>query len=147
MNSNAQNLGFGIGFYPTGSEAGFGLRTSKNNRFFADIRITKANLFKHPTAGTIINEASAVYRIVNYEKVRLHLGLGARTEWNFTPNQLNRYGFIAPFGVEAFPFPFQNAGLFFETGIYSTFASDKSVNFGLRSVAGFVFYFIKKEKV
>lgn len=147
MNSNAQNLGVGIGFYPTGSEAGFGLRTSKNNRFFADIRITKANLFKHPTAGTIINEASAVYRIVNYEKVRLHLGLGARTEWNFTPNQLNRYGFIAPFGVEAFPFPFQNAGLFFETGIYSTFASDKSVNFGLRSVAGFVFYFIKKEKV
>lgn len=147
LNSNAQKLGVGIGFYPTGTEAGFGLRTSKNSRFFADIRITKANIYKNPTSGSVINEASAVFRIVQYEKVRLHLGLGARTEWNFTQNQLNRYGFIAPFGLEAFPFPFQNAGLFFETGLYTTFASDKTVNFGLRSVAGFVFYFIKKEKV
>lgn len=147
LNLSAQNYGVGIGFYPTGAEAGFGLRTSKNSRLFADIRVTKANLYKNPTAGSFINEASAVYRIVQYQKVELHLGLGARTEWNFTPNQLNRYGFIAPFGVEAFPFPFQNAGLFFETGLYTTFATDKTVNFGLRSVAGFVFYFIKKEKV
>lgn len=146
LSFNAQNLGVGIGFYPTGSEAGFGLRTSKNNRFFADIRITKANINKNPISGSFINEASAVFRIVQYEKVGLHLGLGARTEWNFTSNQKHRYGCIVPFGVEAFPFPFQNAGLFFETGLYSTFASDKSVNFGLRSVAGFVFYFIKKKK-
>lgn len=144
---NAQNYGVGIGFYPTGVEAGLGLRTSKNNLFFADIRVTKANLYTNPSLGLIVNEASAVFRIVQYDKVRLHLGIGARTEWNFTPNQQSRYGFITPLGVEAFPFPFQNAGLFFETGFYTTFSADKTVNLGLRSVAGFVFYFIKREKV
>jgi len=147
LNLRAQNYGVGIGFYPTGVEAGLGFRTSKNNLLFADIRVTKANLYRNPSAGFVINEASAMFRIVQYDKVRLHFGIGARAEWNFTPNQLNRYGFIAPLGVEAFPFPFQNAGLFFETGFYTTFSADKSVNLGLRSVAGFVFYFIKKEKI
>lgn len=144
---NAQKFGVGIAFYPTGTEPGFGLRTSKNKMFFADIRLTKATIFRNPNSGILINEASTVFRVIQYGKVRLHLGIGARAEWNFTPNQLNRYGFVAPLGVEAFPFPFQNAGLFFETGFYTTFSADNSINLGLRSVAGFVFYFIKKEKI
>ena len=141
-----QKTGFGIGIYPTGTETGLGFRSSKNNHWAIDVRITKANAFTNPSGGSVINEASFVWRLAYYEKVRFHMGLGGRADWNFDRNQSHRFGFVTPIGVEAFPFPFQNAGLFFEAAPFCTWTDGGNNNVGVRTVAGFIFYFLKKEK-
>jgi hypothetical protein len=139
------NLGPGIGFYPTGTEAGLGFRSSKNSKLIVDVRIAKFNLYNHPKQGSFNSETSLLYRIAYYERVRMHLGLGFRGEWTITENQNDRLGVVLPLGVEAFPFPFQNAGLFFEVAPYCT-TNASGQSYGLRTVAGFAFYFIKKER-
>ncbi len=139
------NLGPGIGFYPTGTEAGLGFRSSKDSKFLIDVRVTKFNIYNNPKQGNFNTETSLLYRIAYYERVRLHLGLGFRGEWTITANQNDRLGVVMPLGVEAFPFPFQNAGLFFEVAPYFT-SNSSGQNYGLRTVAGFAFYFIKKDR-
>ncbi len=111
-----------------------------------DIRIAKASLFNSPKTGSLVNEASVLYRVAYYEKVRFHLGLGARADWNFDTKQKHRFGAVLPVGVEAYPFPFQNAGLFFEVAPFFTTAGGRNHNAGFRTVAGFAFYFLKKKK-
>ena len=138
--------GPGIGIYPTGTETGFGYRSSKNTRWAVDVRVTRANLFTNPENGSLVNEASLIYRVVYLEKVRFHLGLGGRADWNLEKSQSHRFGFVTPIGVEAYPFPFQNAGLFFEAAPFCTWMTDGNNNIGVRTVAGFVFYFIRKSK-
>lgn len=135
----------GIGIYPTGTETGLGFRLNKDKHFSLDARATKANLYsdtKNPSS--FLSEVSAIYRLVLLEKVRFHLGIGFRGNWNLTTS--HKIGAVVPIGVEAFPFPFQNAGLFFEAAPF--FETDDKSNWqgGLRTVAGFVFYFPKKSK-
>ena len=140
------DTGVGIGIYPTGTETGFGFRSAKNKHYAIDVRVTKANLFTNPESGSIINEASWLYKIAYYERVRLHAGIGLRADWNLDKTASHRYGFVTPVGVEAFPFPFQNAGLFFEAAPFCTWTTHSNNNIGVRTVAGFVFYFLKKPK-
>lgn len=140
-----QDTSFCIGLYPTGTEAGIGYRSAKQTRFAFDLRLTKTNFYSDPQSGTMINEANALYRVFFYEKVRMHTGLGFRAEWNFSAMHDHRFGFVMPVGVEAFPFPFQNAGLIFEVAPYCAFASGYNFNLSMRTVAGFVFYIVKKE--
>lgn len=87
-----------------------------------------------------------IYRISNHEKLRFNIGLGFRTEWNFTPKQNQRYGIVVPLGIEAFPFPFQNGGLFFEVAPYFTNDKANFQNIGIRSSSGFIYYFTQKQK-
>jgi len=138
--------GFGVGIYPTGTETGIGFRSAKESRWAIDVRITRANFFTETKTGSLVNEASFVYRVAFYEKVRFHIGLGARADWNLDKKQSNRFGGVMPIGVEAFPFPFQHAGLFFEAAPYFTTAGSGDNNAGIRTVAGFVFYFLKNHK-
>lgn len=144
--SIAQETRFGIGFYPTGTETGIGYRSAKQTRFAVDLRVTKANFYSDPQNGSMINEVSAIYRIFFYEKVRMHVGLGFRADWNFSNTHDHRFGIVTPIGVEAFPFPFQNAGLIFEVAPLSAVNSSGNLNLGMRTVAGFVFYIIKKDE-
>lgn len=142
--SSFSQTGAGIGFYPTGSEAGIGFRSGKNSTTCLDARISKV-LFT-PRAGTssLVSELNAIFRVVKLEKVRFHIGVGARSEWNI--DRPNKYGAVIPLGVEGFPFPFQNAGVFFEVAPYFSHDLVKDYNAGLRTVAGFVFYFLTKQK-
>ncbi|MBC7695091.1 MAG: hypothetical protein H7141_06540 [Burkholderiales bacterium] len=135
----------GIGIYPTGTETGLGFRLNKDKRVSLDTRITKANLYSNASStSSFISEASVIYRLVRLEKVRFHMGLGFRNNWNFTTT--HKHGAIIPIGVEAFPFPFQNAGLFFEAAPYFETDDRSTWQAGIRTVAGFVFYFPKKIK-
>ncbi len=141
-----ETLGAGLGILPTGTETGISFRTSKQKRVLVDLRLSKANIFLHPSSGMFINEASFLYRVAFYEKLRLHLGLGARSEWDFNKNMNHRFGAVASIGVEAFPFPFQNGGLFFEVAPYFTIDKTNAQNLGLRTASGFIYYFTKKPK-
>lgn len=135
----------GIGIYPTGTETGLGFRLNKDKHFSLDARVTKANLYRNTSSpSSFLSEVSAIYRLIILEKVRFHLGLGFRSNWNFSST--HKHGAVIPTGVEAFPFPFQNAGLFFEAAPF--FETDDKSNWqgGIRTVAGFVFYFPKKLK-
>lgn len=134
----------GIGFYPTGTETGIGFRLNKDQRINFDTRITKANFSNSPAISQCISETSVLYRLVLLEKVRFHMGIGFRGEFNF--NGLSKYGSVIPIGVEAFPFVFQNAGLFFEVAPFYVLNHNRQWNSGLRTVAGFVFYFPKKNQ-
>jgi hypothetical protein len=137
--SLAGQTGPGIGIYPTGTETGLGFRLSKDKRFTFESRITKASFFSEPAASNFISEASVLCRVILLEKVRFHIGLGVRGDWNSSsPNKL---GTVVPVGVEAFPFPFQNAGLFFEAAPFFVADPDYRWHAGIRTVAGFVFYF------
>ncbi|MBC7863381.1 MAG: hypothetical protein IAF38_10425 [Bacteroidia bacterium] len=135
-------VGPGIGIYPTGTETGFGFRLNKEKRVTLDARIVKANFARHPATSSFLTELSGICRIVHLEKVRFHLGVGFRTEWNLSAT--HKYGVVIPLGAEAFPFPFQNAGLFFEAAPYYVTDQKSNWNGGIRTVAGFVFYFLKK---
>ncbi len=134
----------GIGLYPTGTEAGLGFRLNKDKKVALDARITRANLYSDQKVGqsNFLIELSAVYRIVLLERVRFHLGLGFRGDWNLVTS--DKYGAVMPLGVEAFPFPFQNAGLIFEAAPF--YVSDLHSKWvaGIRTMAGFVFYFPTK---
>lgn len=138
--------GIGIGLYPTGTETGFGLRSSKETRLAVDARITRANMFSDKTkSSSFVTELSLIYRMVKLEKVRFHIGLGYKADWNMNEN--HKYGLTVPVGVEAFPFPFQNAGLFFEAApFYVIDPITERNNAGIRTAAGFVFYFPVKAK-
>lgn len=137
--------GPGIGLYATGSETGIGFRSGKETRWVLDTRIAKANIYSEKNkASSLTTELSGVCRIVKLEKVRFHLGVGYRAEWNV--NAQNRHGIVVPVGVEAFPFPFQNAGLFFEAAPFITSDPDQNYYSGIRTSAGFVFYFLRKPK-
>lgn len=110
-----------------------------------DVRIVKASFYSDRAKNSSFgSEFSFVYRLVKYEKVRFHVGLGYKAEWNF-PND-HRQGLVVPVGVEAFPFPFQNAGLFFESAPYVLIDKAGNAVSGIRTAAGFVFYFVKKLK-
>ncbi|MBI3520413.1 MAG: hypothetical protein HY062_13815 [Bacteroidetes bacterium] len=135
----------GIGLYPTGSEAGLGFRLNKDKRITLDARLAKANIYSSSaTPSTFVTELNFIYRAILLEKVRFHTGIGFRSDWNLT--QTHKHGAIVPIGVEGFPFSFQNAGVFFEVAPF--FETDNKSNWqaGMRTVAGFVFYFPKKTK-
>jgi hypothetical protein len=136
--------GPGIGIYPTGTETGIGLRTGKNSKIIGDFRVSKANFYSVASNSSFITEASAVIKLVQLEKVRFHLGLGGRAEWNFG-GKPHKAGAVMPVGVEAFPFPFQNAGLFFEAAPFFTMDYLNTYTGGIRTVAGFIFYFPLKK--
>jgi hypothetical protein len=108
-----------------------------------DVRATKANLFKNASSSSFISECSLIYRVVFLEKVRFHTGLGLRIDW-VSPHSF--YGAVMPIGVEAFPFPFQNAGLFFEAAPWYEQNEEQTWRAGIRTVAGCVFYFPVKQK-
>jgi hypothetical protein len=138
--------GPGIGVYPTGTEIGLGFRSSKDTRFAFDVRVARAlfNSEKNKTS-SFVSEVSVICRVVKLEKVRFNLGIGYRTDWNFVDR--HRHGIALPVGVEAYPFPFQNAGLFFEVAPY--FVSDLRTSnniWGFRAASGFMFYFPAKTK-
>jgi len=134
----------GFGLYPTGTEAGFGLRLNKDRRLSLDARVARANLYSDIKAGqsNFVTELSAICRIVKLEKVRFHMGLGFRGDWNLVTS--HKYGAVMPIGVEAFPFPFQNAGLIFEAAPFCVSDIHSKLSGGIRTVAGFVFYFPTK---
>jgi hypothetical protein len=139
MADSKGQTGVGIGIYPTGTEAGFGFRSGKDTRLALDIRAGKASFFKNTKATSLITECNLIVRAVKLEKVRFHVGLGARVDW-VSPHSY--YGVVMPVGVEAFPFPFQNAGLFFEAApYYNANQLDNDWRAGIRTVAGCVFYF------
>src|ERR1700759_5365563 len=105
--------GPGIAILPTGTETGLGFRSSRDTHWALDVRATRANFYSEKNkTSSFVTEVSAVCRVIRLEKVKLHIGVGYRGDWNFT--ETNRHGIVVPVGVEAFPFPFQNAGLFFE---------------------------------
>ena len=135
----------GIGLYPTGSEAGLGFRLNKDKRVSFDARVAKASIYSSSTIPSVfVTELNFIYRAILLEKVRFHTGIGFRSDWNLT--QTHKHGAIIPIGVEGFPFSFQNAGIFFEVAPF--FETDNKNNWqgGLRTVAGFVFYFPKTLK-
>lgn len=136
----------GVGLYPTGTETGFGIRTSKESRLAGDARITRANLFSDKTKpSSFVTELSLICRVVRLEKVRFHVGLGYKADWNLVEG--HKHGVTVPVGVEAFPFPFQNAGLFFEAApFYVIDPFSHRDNAGIRTAAGFVFYFPVKAR-
>lgn len=135
----------GLGIYPTGTETGIGFRLNKDKRLSFDARITRANFYSEPGVSSFLTELSGIYRVILLEKVRFHLGIGFRSDWNFSTS--NKYGVVVPIGVEAFPFPFQNAGLFFEAAPFYVSNFESKWQAGIRTVAGFVFYFpTKKDK-
>lgn len=138
--------GAGIGLYPTGTEPGIGYRTRKNSKFAADIRMARTNVFTNPNKGSWVNEASFIYRPLLLEKIRLHIGLGARVDWTLVAGERNRFGAVMPLGIEAFPFPFQIGGLFFEVAPFATTTNGSNWNFGLRAASGFVIYIPTKKK-
>ena len=136
----------GIGFYPTGTEAGVGFRLNKDKKMSFDARITRANFYSDLKNGqsNFVTELSGLYRIIILEKVKFHIGLGFRGDWNLITS--HKYGIVAPVGVEAFPFPFQNAGLIFEVAPYCVMDIKSNFFGGIRTVAGFVFYFPVNKK-
>jgi hypothetical protein len=110
-----------------------------------EVRLAKANLMnEHAGSSSFMSEASFIWRVVHMERVRFHTGLGLKSEWRY--NDESRHGLVIPLGVEAFPFPFQNAGLFFEAAPF--YITDSKGNFsgGIRTAGGLVFYFIRKQK-
>lgn len=135
----------GIALYPTGTETGLGFRSGKESRLALDGRISKMNLSGKPNHASFISETSVIYRVFKAEKIRLHLGLGFRGNWNFGTSQQHEFGTVLPVGIEAFPFPFQHAGLFFEAAPFYT-SNNHTWTAGIRTVAGFVFYFPKKQQ-
>ncbi|HWY11757.1 MAG TPA: hypothetical protein VN026_10555 [Bacteroidia bacterium] len=145
LNTNSfSQTGVGIGFYPTGTEAGIGFRSGKNSLACLDARVSKAVFTPKAGTSSFITELNVLFRAVLLEKVRFHIGIGGRGEWNI--DRPNKYGAVIPIGVEGFPFSFQNAGIFFEVAPYYTSDWVKDYNAGLRTVAGFVFYFPTKPK-
>jgi hypothetical protein len=140
--------GMGIGLYPTGTETGFGLRTGKERHWALDLRVTRFGVVGNgeEPRGSCVNELSVLYRVLHLEKIRLHMGLGFRADWQFDTTAKHRIGAVMPVGVEAFPFPFQHAGLFFEAAPFYTLDRSRSLYAGLRTVAGFVCYIPKKER-
>jgi hypothetical protein len=140
--------GMGIGIYPTGTETGFGLRTGKDSHWAFDLRVTRFGIQGNgeDRRGSCVNELSVLYRVLHREKIRLHTGLGFRADWQFDPSVDHRIGAVMPVGLEAFPFPFQHAGLFFEAAPFVTLDRSQSTSAGIRTVAGFVCYIPKKER-
>jgi hypothetical protein len=145
-NANSQT-GVGIGFYPTGTEAGIGFRSGKNSVACLDARVSKAVFSQKAGTSSFISELNVIFRTVLLEKVRFHIGIGGRGEWSIDSEKANKSGVVIPIGVEGFPFAFQNAGIFFEVAPYYDSDWIKDYNAGLRTVAGFVFYFPTKPKV
>ena len=142
---NAQTS-VGVALYPTGTESGFGLRSGKDQRVYLDARIARATFFSDSKAGqsNFLTELSAGCRVIKLEKVRFQVGIGFRGDWNLVAT--HKYGAVVPIGVEAFPFPFQNAGLIFEVAPYCMSDVSSNLTGGIRTVAGFVFYFPTKTK-
>jgi hypothetical protein len=138
--------GVGIGLYPTGTDVGIGFRSGKNSVACLDARISKAVFTQKAGTSSFVSELNVVFRTVLLEKVKFHIGIGGRGDWNMDNAKANKYGAVIPIGVEAFPFSFQNAGIFFEVAPYYTSDWIKDYNAGLRTVAGFVFYFPTKPK-
>lgn len=140
--------GPGIGVFPTGTEIGLSFRSAKDTRVAFDARLARALFNTDKTKpSSFVSEVSVIYRVIRLEKVRFNIGLGYRADWNFV--ERHRHGLTIPIGIEAFPFPFQNAGLFFEVAPYfvSDFRSNNNI-WGLRAASGFMFYFpTKRQKI
>lgn len=139
--TEGKKLSSGVGIYGSGTETGFGFRSAKDTRFALDVRVAKTNIFTEPNTGSIVNEINCIYRVAFYERARFFMGLGARADWGVGETVDNRYGVVMPLGAEAYPFPFQNAGLFFEAAPFVTTADGTSYNIGVRTITGFSFYF------
>lgn len=136
--------GVGIGLYPTGTETGLGLRLNKDKRLCLDARAARALFNSGTGTSSFLTEVSGIYRIKLLEKVRFHMGIGFRGDWNLkAPHKM---GGVIPIGCEAFPFPFQNAGLIFEVAPYYVTDDGTVWNAGVRTIAGFVFFFPTKAK-
>lgn len=146
--SYSQDLkyGVGIGLYPTGIEYGLGFRSSKVNKTCLDVRLTKTQFTTNPNIGSFNSEINFVHRVVKQERLSFHIGYGFKTDINVNVGSLNKYGVVFPVGVEAFPFPFQQAGLFFEAAPFWITTINRSALIGLRASAGFVFYFTSSKK-
>ncbi|MFN6944476.1 MAG: hypothetical protein ACK4ND_05980 [Cytophagaceae bacterium] len=133
----------GLGVYPSGSEAGLSFKTSKLNSFFADIRMSDFNFSQNIEELSFKNEVFAKYRLTYFERINFIIGLGPRME--FYGQRRPFWGIAAPIAVEAFPFPFPNAALFFEVAPF--YASDLHGQYhgGFRTASGINFYFVPRK--
>lgn len=141
----SSQTGIALAFYTTGTEQGLGFRSAKDSRCAADIRIAKPVFYTDRTKNSSFSsEVSCIVRLVRMERLRFHVGLGYKADWYFP--QDHRQGLVIPLGVEAFPFPFQNAGLFFESAPFALADRSGHLVAGIRTAAGFVFYFPRTVK-
>lgn len=140
------SLGPGVGIYASGTETGLGFHLMKDSRWSMEARFARTNVLVATSAGSWVTEASLLYRVAYYEKVRLHVGLGPKADFQVSETLNDRYGLSMPVGVEAFPFPFQNAGLFFEAAPFYLSGGGNDINYGIRTSSGFVFYFVQRDK-
>jgi hypothetical protein len=131
----------GIGVYPSGNEPGFGFKTSHKGKWFADIRIADVLLPQDRDMFRVRGEVLAKRRFTYFERVNFVTGIGPRIE--YSGNTGSFYGLVIPVAVEAFPFPFPNAGLFFEVGTYGVTDFEGPIKAGFRTVAGINFYFTR----
>ena len=135
----------GIGVYPTGTAAGIGIKYSLTGKVCGELRFTNFTFVAESLNSTATSELMLHYRIQFLEKVRFHIGIGARMEWNSKLKE--KYGASIPIGVEGFPFAaIPNLALFFETAPYFTSDFDKANLGGLRTTSGVCYYFTKKNK-
>ena len=141
-----QKLGPGVGLYASGTETGMGLHLIKDSRWSMEARFARTNIFVQSETGSWVTEASLLYRVAYHEKVRCHIGIGPKADFQVSESLSDRYGLSFPIGVEAFPFPFQNAGLFFEAAPFYLTAGGDEINYGIRTSSGFVFYFVRQDK-
>ncbi|WMJ73194.1 hypothetical protein RCC89_08465 [Cytophagaceae bacterium ABcell3] len=133
----------GIGVYPSGSEPGLSFKTSQRTKFFADIRLQDLQYTNFADQQHIKTELLAKRRFNWFDRINFVIGIGPRAE--FYGHQDNFFGVVAPIAVEGFPFPFPNAGLFFEVAPY--YSSDFNGNFhsGFRTVSGINFFFVSRK--
>jgi hypothetical protein len=137
--------GPGVGIYATGTETGIGFRSGKESPLILEARLARVAMYSDRRKNSSFSgEVTAVARLVRLEKVRFHIGLGGKIESDLRTGEY--YGAVVPIGVEAFPFPFQNAGLFFEAAPFLLQNHRRDYSFGIRTTAGFVFYFIHSHK-
>jgi hypothetical protein len=134
----------GIGVYAGGNEPGLTFNTSRYGKYFVDFRISDVLLPQDRSEFRIRSEVMLKRRFTYFDRANFILGLGGRVR--HTGSEGTFYGISLPVAVEAFPFPFPNAGLFFEVGPY--LASDfngRSVG-GFRTASGINFYFFRQQK-
>lgn len=141
-----QKLGPGVGMYASGSETGMGFHLIKDSRWSMEARFARTNIFVQSQTGSWVTEAALLYRVAYHDKVRCHIGVGPKADFQIAESLTDRFGLSFPIGVEAFPFPFQNAGLFFEAAPFYVTAGGNDINYGIRTSSGFVFYFVRQDK-
>jgi hypothetical protein len=132
----------GVGLYPSGTEPGISFKTSKVKPVYADIRFTDF-FFSDSDHFKFKSEVLVKRRFTYFERINFVVGVGPRMEYYSNDNLF--YGVVAPLAVEAFPFPFPNAGLFFEVGPYYTTDFSGQFHGGFRTASGINFYFVNRK--